>query len=477
MSEHKDSVSEPTADYSRMQKLRALAEFMRQPLCDIKAAISGKASALNGTALGVSDAFLVRHPIENPLDYDGRVSLLQWWDPYWTAMMRIGSRPFTSQIGLPDDLPGKVRDWLDNDVDGSGRDLRAFARSACIESAGYGLGYINAEWRDDLGRPVLSWVPASAVIGVDMDPERPGVERLRISARRIEMGRWTVRRVVPQIAVIRSGDPSSPQPKATLELWEEVLEGKIKKWVVVEEERELRGGGRLPLSQLPTGFVRDHYTPPPMGVFAELVRLHVNKMSNMDWTQKTAGTPLRYWSGVSKEEVEGQGKLSTGTTLWSTAADSKMSYVEHTGKALESAREDLERIERRMEVMSASPMVTRPSANETAFARRIDAEAATSQLEAWVLGWQASFSRAVSVMAGLADEGWEGQLDFPHDFVDSQGSMDQAAMIQKDYLAGNLAPRTYIREMKRLGVYSEAVDVDKFEEWVATQGALTNPDL
>jgi hypothetical protein len=318
------------------------------------------------------------------------------------------------------------------------------------------------DWSDELGRPVMTWIDAAHVIAVDIDPKTQR-KRARIRTVRYDRGQW-VSREIQQRTVIYGPGGLGGAKSPSKEVWEMVdPNDPAKGWTVTEPEQELRGT-LWPLVPLYTGFLRPDVALPPAYQLADLARVHLNKLSRLDAILDTANIPIREWAGITKEQIQQFQALGLKTTFWSPrdAKETRLAYVEHTGNAIAKAIEDLDRTERRMEVMGWAPLVTRPRGNETATSVATEAEAANTQAEAYTIGWADAHAQSAIVMADIAGEDpariAKIGVQFWHDFGVRSDNLEGLKVLADAMAAkgGPLLPwRVWFKALERHGMLPE----------------------
>lgn len=494
----KPTVATPSPAYRWMEGYRALPRLMRGGVKALReeAGKSGDQSGLWSKAPGGTDVdhlraprmessspILIRNPIEDDEDFAARVRRLQWWDPYWTAMDRLGRKPFAHEVTLTG--PAPLMDWA-KDIDGNGRDFRRFAADCCVESAGYGIGYIMPDWSEELGRPVFTWIDSRFVIAVDTDPET-GRKRARIRTVRLDLGEWTAREI-PQVTVIYGPGGTQGAKSPSKRVYELIDPGDVTKgWAPKGAEEPLRGR-YWPLVPLYTGFEAADVAIPPASALAELARIHLNKQSRLDAILDTANIPIRYWSGVSEDQIKKFKELSVKQTIWnpSDARETDLKYVEVQAHGIAKAIEDLDRVERRCEVLGWAPLVTRPRGNETATSVATESAVANTQAEAYTIGWADGFAQASIVACSQAELETAGVgTAFWHDFGIQAGDLKGLELMMRAMSSpnGTLFPwLTWFRAWERHGLLGEdekpedlAAEMEAREDARRSAAANTDP--
>ena len=447
-------VASPSPEWKEMEVYRELPRDLRAGTIGLQRQ-SGK--------------HLWQAPRERDKDFARRLKALQFEPFYWSSAELIGGQPFTQMIGFSDDTPPEIKEW-NKDIDGTGRDLRSFARTACIGSVGYGIQFLWPKWDDEKQRPYLWLIPEDAVL----DPYEEGqpVRVLMVEEERDPDKPW-LRVSVEQVWIFYDGDPTAGAEEryARWEVYEHKERTNPKsEWKETPEEG--LGGffkplDRMPLVPLFTGSNSpENNLPwmvlPPLHPLAVANRVWMNKRSDLDFGLWMANVPQKTISGISEDEVKKIDTVSYKGVWWSSNPQTKFAYLEHSGASFEVSRLDMNELERRMEVLGLMPNVSRADASQavTATGEMRDMSRAITTSQAWALGWQDSFETALRMMA-LYRRFYDGfTLEFHTSFGPKERDLERLRIVQQDYVNGDLEPEFYYPEAKRLGGYTEAFNAD-----------------
>lgn len=399
-------------------------------------------------------------------DWKRRVKALQFDPFYWSAAEHIGGQPYEREIAFSDDVPAQVLEWA-KDIDGTGRDLTAFFRASSINAVGYGVDYLLALWDADAGRPYIMQLPAESVL----DPYEEGAPlRIQMTDYERDADKPWIRHEVETIWMLWDGEPTAGGIDRYARV--EIYEHKERRDPESEWRKEPSSvfslsphetlplvsnytGSNSPMEQVPWVVL------PPNYALAVANRVWLNKRSDLDFGLHIGNIPQRAASGIGEEEMA---RLVAGYSgmLYTEKENGRFYYVEHSGASFGISFQDLGEMERRMQVMGSMPNVTRASTQGamTATAELRDMGPALTRARAWAYGWQdtcTSILRKCAQYQRISDKFTSAVFT---DFGPQDKDADRAAMIQKDYISGDLEPDLYFPEMQRLGVYSQAFDVD-----------------
>jgi hypothetical protein len=378
-----------------------------------------------------------------------------------------------------DDVPEVLLTFLE-DVDGEGTGFATFSRgyfrSGVRDAVAYLLvDHTAAQPRED-GQPRTKADDARdglrpfwrVIDGVDMigPPQmvmqggqlRPVLVRFRDDE--LQPDGDFGEKLVERVKVLRPG---------SWEVWEKQAgtKGAKPKWVLAD------GGSTsldfIPLIQFYTDKEGIGEGRPPLLDLAHMNVRHWVSTADQNNILTVSRFPMLAVSGVqSDENGTGAGQIVIGPRKLLTTADpqAKIYFVEHTGSAVNSGKDDLERLEERMSSYGAE-FLTKKTGTQSATGRALDGAEAISQLQAWGLDFKDALELALKytgIYLGLKGENEAGTIEFEVDQdVDVSepaelGSLD-AARTRKD-----ISRKAWAAEMKRRGILSEEYDVDDDQE-------------
>ena len=450
-----ETVAEPSPEWHEMERYRHLPRVLR------------------GGVLALQDAgrsYIWQAPRERDEDYGRRLAALQFDPFFWLGCEHLGGQPFSREISFSDDAPPELVSSWRFDIDGTGRDLRALSRSACINSTGYGLDFLWVVWSAGDQRPYILRIPAESVL----DPYEPGAPvRVAFTDEVRDQDKPWIRRKIDQIWIFYDGEPTAggDDRYSRYEIYERTdREDSESDW----SESPVDGGffrplTTIPLVPVPTSSNHDSDAAPwvsmPPHIDAAVSNLvWANKRSDLDAGINIANIPQMCGSGVTKGDKEILKGSSRGfmTILTTEKPDGKFYFCTHDGAAFELSFKDMSELERRMEVMMHSPNVTRANVSGaiTATGELKDLERVVTVSQARALIWQDSIQHACRIATRYRRLNDSFTVELFTGFGPKERDLERAALVQRDYLEGDLPPIVYYTEMKRLGVYTEAFDAE-----------------
>ena len=454
MAEQTPAVEQPDA---RSADVRAMAEPW--PMVD---ALLGGTFAMRKAG----ETFLIKKQVETPEAYQKRLQGSTLYGAFKRAVHSMAARPFAEAIKYGEEMPEKVRALVD-DIDLEGRDLQAFAHHSFEVAMAYGLSHILVEYPHVDGTKVRTladqramgarpyWVHVHPKNVLGWRAERiAGVQtltQLRILECVTEPdGRWSEREVA-QIRVfdrvVRRDENGKILSDATS--WTTYRKNQADVWVPHADGPV--SIGCIPLATIyakRTGFMT---AEPPLLDLAHLNVEHWNSASVQMNLLGHARIPILFGAGWEEGQTFTVG-ANAGITHSST--DAKLTYVEHTGKAIEAGQVSLDKLEQRMSVMGMELLISKPGV-KTATEAAIDTDGSTSPLQAMVNNLEDSIALALSLSAkwlGLGDAaGCTVELDGDFTALDP---LDVQTFVQAKE-AGCLSAETIFRSMQTHGIIDE----------------------
>lgn len=255
---------------------------------------------------------------------------------------------------------------------------------------------------------------------------------------------------------------NSLEPASRAARYYDIQENRPQQWVQVDAGPFGPEGGfeSVPLVVVYTGYTSFMQAKPAMLDLAESNLTHWRKKSDYDNLCHYAGVPILFARGLEKAELAGAA-IGAGTVIRAGNPDASLGFVEHSGSALQVMRDDLDGQERRMEQIGVRPHVERTS-GASATAAFLNADGAATDVQAWAQ----AVDTALEQLFDLSAE-WMGRDDLRSavdvtiykEFARPSNPQD-IAMIQADVDAGHVSVKTYLREAKRRGLYSDDLDIN-----------------
>jgi hypothetical protein len=429
---------------------------------------AGDHAVAGGTAPAATHVarWLPAEPRESQAAYDRRLQRTVLHNHFKDAVRDLVSRPFSHEVELTEESSPELKE-LAEDMDLAGTTLTDFAARLCEAAWVDGLAHVYVDFpsADPAGpppeartldderrmglRPWFVTVPGGSTIGwrTGQRAGRHELAQLRIRERFVE--------------------PAGPWGEAAVEQVRVVEPDAVTLWRLVDDDWLPWGEpmpntlGLVPLATLYTGHTGFMEAVPPLEDLAWLNLRHWQSQSDQDNILHTARIPILFGAGFQEDEFGGLVEVGANRALRAMDPAARLQWVEHSGRAIESGRQDLQDLEALMLAHRAA-MLTRRSGDVTATASALDAARARSELEAVCRACEATLERAFLYAAA-----WMGLrnakvgVGIYQEFGLVQGDKAELDNLLKARLAGAISHETYLAELKRRAVLSADVDVNE----------------
>jgi hypothetical protein len=409
------------------------------------------------------EQYLPKQLKESNTAYERRVNRSFLFNAFKKTVQSLTGKVFSKEISLQDDVPPQIVDWTEN-VDLTGRSLNLFARDVFEGGAKTGLGHIlvdmqrnqpGASLADERAanlRPYMKFIAAESLIGwrSKIINGQPALTQIRIKDDQEEEDGEFGEVLKQRIRVI---EPSQFR----------VFELQDDEWALVD-------AGPMTLGKIPLatfygqreGFL---LAEPPLEELAWMNAAHWQSNSDQRQILHIARVPILFGAGL-----DGKKEYTIGSDYMIDAPlGSELKYVEHSGAAIASGRQDLVDIEERMRIMGVEPLMPK-TGNVTATAKAIDSAAAHSQLQAMTIGLGDAIEQAFDFMADWANLGEGGSVKVNDDFgLAFQDQVDLDTLI-KARQAGDISRETLWAEMKRRNVLMDDFSPEEETERLEDEG-------
>jgi hypothetical protein len=399
--------------------------------------------------------YLPKHPAESDKAYDYRLLISTLFNGFRRTVETMSAKPFSEPLKLDDDVPALIREQCEN-IDLEGRALQPFAHEVFSEALAKGVSHILVDFPESGGartraeeksaglRPYLVHIKPEQVIGWRSE-NIAGTEVLTqfrfMECVKENDGEFSVKSI-EQVRVL--------EPKQ----WRTYRKSERGEWVLHDE-------GPVSLSAIPlvpvytgrTGFMTAR---PPLLDLAYLNIEHWQSSSDQSNILHVARVPILFGAGFGEDtEI----RLGAGAAVSHSDPQAKLSYVEHTGAAIEAGRDSIKDIEDRMQVLGAQLLVRDQARGRTATEDTNDAREADSALSLMALALQDSLEQALSWMARwqkLGDNG--GSVVVYREF--DEAAPDHSDALFRGKVAGCWSAQTVFEQSKRLGIIDEELSWD-----------------
>ena len=391
--------------------------------------------------------YLPQEPMENDVQYDNRLQRSTLKNFYSWAVENHTGRVFNKPIALSEDTPDEIKEFNKN-VNLMGDNINSFYREVFRDMLIKGISYVYVDFPRTMGdislaeeldtdlRPYCVHIKGEQVINAV-----PAVINGRVVLARLHIletievpdGLWNTT-TIEQIRVLYPGRWELYQITGD-QVWELVDEGATKlPYIPV-----------VPLYGKKFGFYAGES---PLQNLANLNRAHWQSMSDQMNITHVARVPILYGTGFNDND-----KLTVGSNSAILGPpNSDLSYVEHTGKAIDSGIVELHDLEDRMYIESLE-MINKSS--DTATSRSLDVSDANSSLQVLAIKLQEMITNVNYMMEDWEDIDREGKAMVNTDFGLHIKDGSEANILLKMRQNGSISRETLYKEYVRRGILTE----------------------
>jgi len=458
---NKNTVDSPCSAYNAMQAHWGLIDDLLGGTLAMRAA---------------GEKWLPKEPKEENKSWQNRLDRSILYGAYADTVDDLVGRPFSKPVTIEGELPERLA-CLEDNCDGQGTDLTQFARELFYTCLNRGLTHV-----------LVDYPKTESAEGKKMtlaDEKRSGVQPIFVHIKPEQLIGWryeTGKDGKPQLTQIRwketHSEPDGEFGTKTVETvrvytpdsWQVHTKNDDNEYLLTEEGTHTYPNG-IPLI---TCYInKDGYmtAQPPLEGLAWLNLAHWQSYSDQRNILRFARAALLFVKGLTEAEMEKEVVLGPSRMFRSTNSEADMKFVEHTGKAIDSGRQDLLDLEERMTVLGLEPLLSRPG-NQTATGQSIDEAKNQSSIQAWIRSLELAiynlFDAAGNWTGDTLSEDFKANIY--NDFgVSVRATSDIEALI-KIRQARELDRESFLREVKRRALLSEATDIDEVVAKVEAEG-------
>jgi hypothetical protein len=488
------TVATPSDEHTRLMKLWKLPRALMQGTRGMRAA------SARATGNAQHSGWLPREPAETPAAYTARLHRSTLFNGFRKTVKDMTGKVFQREIMIEDDVPDVLKAAAEN-IDLAGRHLNVFGRDVFYDGMQTGINYILVDMPPQIAnedgstvtlaqeqaakrRPYLCHVKAEDLIGFKSETINGVVTltqaRIREDASEPDgdFGETTVE----QIRVLEIG---------SWQIWRKTkdVNGR-KEWEVYQEGQTLGGDGKplpyvnlIPVYINRTGFMIGE---PPLEDLADLNVAHWQSSSDQRNILHVARVPILFGAGFSDDAVI---SIGANTMVRSTDANAKLSWVEHTGAAINAGRDDLKELELQMQVQGLQLLVPQPG-GKTATGEIRDEAKENSPLAMMAMALGDALECAFGMMsdflnlpkpapkAGEDGDDRGGSIDVNTDFGVGTGSGIDITTLLQAAIAGKISDETFRSELKRRDILADSFDEDVEKDRIAsTAPSLDGPPM
>lgn len=399
--------------------------------------------------------YLPKEPKESDPMYENRKARSTLKNYFAWAVENHTGRVFKSPVLISDDTNELIKKYNEN-LDLQGNDVNAFYRAVFRDMLIKGISYVYVDFpRNQADMSLAEEIDAGLrpycihIKGEQVINAVPGTVNGRVTLIRAHIreyitepyGEWGTKEY-EQIRVLYPG------------YWELYRQNtKSNAWEIVDAgETSLDYIPLVPLYGNKFGFFA---AESPLQNLANLNRAHWQSMSDQMNITHVARVPILYGTGFDEDDG-----LTVGTNNAIMGPDgSALSFIEHSGKAIEAGMIELKDLEDRM--MLESLELLNESSAETATSRSLDISDINCSLQTLAIKLQYMITKVNSIMAD-----WEGIVDngivmVSTDFGLQLRDGSESNILLKMRQNRSLSLPAFQKEMKRRRILAPDFDIDK----------------
>ncbi|MCC3246687.1 DUF4055 domain-containing protein [Methylocystis sp. WRRC1] len=306
-----------------------------------------------------------------------------------------------------------------------------------------------ADERATGARPYFTRYPAGSILGWRTTRGESGLElsQLRLMECVTEdVGEWSEKEV-HQVRVLYPG---------RWEVWRKIESGaNAGNWALYKE-------GLTSIRRIPFVFFYGlrHGFGVGMSPLLDLAHLNVEHWQSASDQQNilhVARVPILFAKGFTEGD---QIVVGAASAVRAMSTEASLSYVEHSGKAIEAGRQSLLDIEDRMRQAGAELLVQRPLIT-TATQVSSEAEGGRSILQSIAEGFEESLEECVRLMAEWLNQSADPEIELYKDFGSSNMAEKTGDLLLRAADGGIVSKETAFKELQRIDVISPEVEWEK----------------
>lgn len=409
--------------------------------------------------------FLPQEPKEDDRDYLVRLNRSTLDNYYKQAVRKAVAKVFSKDI-IVDKAPLRMIPLLE-DIDSQQRNLTQFCKDVFEDAMNHGVSYIlvdlpqlpmdvpfknKAEELASGLRPYWVKITSSSVLTA-RSAMMGGSERLSVFRFQETITELADDHICEEtITQIREyhqfPDANGNAGPVEFVVYRQDQNG----WYI--HESGIVSASAIPIAPVYTNRTAFYLGKPPMMELAELNVSHWAQSSDLSNIIHIVTVPFLLAKGLAQMDANGQVQaleIKVNGALQTPNPDASVEWIEHTGNAVSSAQENLDRLVKRMEYLGTQ-LTTQASTNTTATQSAISAAEANSDLKSMALGLQDGINAALYFTAEILGEQSYGDAavntSFSVDFVD----VDTFSQVLELFNAGLITRDDMLSEAKRRNI-------------------------
>ena len=436
--------------------------------------------------------FLPQEEAESEKAYHNRLKRTYLFNGFAKTVEDLTGKVFAKPLVLQGDVPTQIRGVYDaegkkvvtpgyaENIDLTGRHLNNFACDVFKAGMQTGIEYVFVD------------MPPAIEDATRKQEQDAGVRPYMVHVRPQNLLGWQARSIggvmtltqVRMYEVTAEIDPDDrfqeidvervrvvnydPGVGVTWELYRKPEGKESEEWVL--EDTGTMSVSRIPLVPIYLNRVDFMRGECPLRDLADLNLAHWQSTSDQRNILHVARVPILFASGFGEDD-----SLVVGANSFTASSNeaAKLTYVEHSGSAIGSGRDDLKDLEFQMQVFGLQLMIPRPN-GQTATGEVIDEARMTSALAMMADSFKDGFELALGFMAEFDGLGMDagGSIQVNKDYGVSLRNAEDIKSLIAMVNANLISRETFWSEMKRRGFLPEDFNGKDEADRIADNPAL-----
>ncbi|AVF37353.1 DNA-binding protein [Rahnella sikkimica] len=429
---------------------------------------------LGGTAAmrQAGKTYLPQWPNEDGDFYKNRQNTATLFPAFSRTIEVLSGKPFSRPITTGEDIPKSILEMFE-DIDLQGTNMHSFLANVCESALAFGIAGILVDYPHSEGvktiaeekalglRPYFVKIEGNSLL--DFKSKRINGYEVFTQLRFVEMVSEETENefkesIIEQVRVLDIGSWRTYRKKRN------DTKG-ADEWILHDE-------GKTSLDKIPfvpiygekIGFMQSR---PPMAELSYLNVEHWQSKSDQQTILHVARVPVLFGRRLGLPDDESI-TIGAACAVLSEQEDADLKYVEHTGKAIEAGRTDLQDLKDMMLQIGAELLVVKPGRITVAQTMAED-ESGTCALQRIVGDLQDAANQALQLLADWIKEPQGGHISIFRDFGAATLAEASADILIEMNVAGTLSNETLFTEIQRRGMISPDVKWKEEQEKIKSQ--------